>query len=276
MEKYINKYLNILKAEKKSKATLRTTRIEIARFIREVGIDADTDLIAEYYEELSPQTINKKNVILRGFFGFLKNEGVIEENVFERIKSPRRRVRIPQYLETDEYLKVKNAIRSLPDDFPNALISGIFGVLYAGLRFAEILSLTINDVDLNFRQLKVTGKRDKQRMVEIGQFTTDMLTKWFKYRNCHRKELFIHHYGKPLKAKALRNLITKTTVEILGRKVTAHCFRHSYCTHLVRESGRIDIVKELAGHERIETTLIYTHLLSEDRRKIINTSQTLS
>ena len=276
MEKYINQYLNLLKTERKSSETLRTTRLEIEKFIREIGMVIDTDIISEYMEELSPQTVNKKLVLLRGFFRFLKKRGIVKENVFEGIRSPRRRRTIPKYLEEDEFLKIKNAIRSLPDSYENALISGIFGALYSGLRFAEILNLSKDAVDLKNRIVKVNGKGDKDRILNLGQFSWEMFDRWLQFRNGTGNHMFTLKDGNNISNKGLRYLISKVTKHILGKSRTPHEFRHSVATMLMRESGRLDVIKEYLGHESIDTTMIYTHLADKDMRAIINNSQALS
>ena len=276
MEKYINQYLNLLKTERKSPETLRTTKLEIEKFIREIGMVIDTNIISEYMEKLSPQTVNKKLVLLRGFFRFLKEREIVTENVFESIRSPRRRRTIPKYLEEDEFLKVKNAIRSLADSYENALISGIFGALFAGLRFAEILNLSKDAVDLKNRIVKVNGKGNKDRMLNLGQFSWEMFNRWLQFRDWGGDRMFTLKDGNNISTKGLRYLIGKVTKHILGKSRNPHEFRHSVATMLMRESGRLDVVKEYLGHESIETTMIYTHLCQKDMRVIINNSQALS
>jgi site-specific recombinase XerD len=131
-------------------------------------------------------------------------------------------------------------------------------------------------VDLKNRLIKLNGKGDKDRIINIGQFSYDMFNRWLRFRNGNNGKMFTLRDGGGLSSKELRDLVSRVTKRILGKSRTPHEFRHSVATMLMRESGRIDVIKEYLGHATIETTLIYTHLADEDMRRVIGSSQALS
>jgi integrase/recombinase XerC len=278
--KMLTDYLETLKIENKSDNTIQNSRQEVTRFLKEAeNKNVDLKFIVNYMKGFSSSTVNKKSVLLRGYYNYLKRVGKIKRNPFDDFRSVKREETLPDYYETKEFLKIKNAIRSLPDDsFDNALASAIFGLLYSGFRFSEILNFPLRNLDMDNRILKVKGKGGKEARVVIGQFAYDMLKKWMHYRErFNGSALLVRDIsGQQISKRILRRIITDTTLKILGKKGKPHQFRHSTATHLLRECGRLDIVQDFLRHKDISTTRIYARLVEEDMRSAVGNSTILS
>jgi integrase/recombinase XerC len=276
----VQDYLETLKIENKSRLTILNARQEITRFL-EAAQDKEVDLkfITQYLKGYAPVTVNKKAVLLRGYYNYLKRIGKTKKNPFDDFHSPKREDTLPEFYETQEFIKIKNAIRSLSDDsFEDALTSAVFGLLYSGYRFSEMIDFPLKNLDMKNRIVKIKGKGKKEGRVVLGQFAFDMLKRWMRFREKIGGTVLLvrDSSGQPITEKILRRIITNTTLKILGEKGKPHKFRHSAATHLLRECKRLDIVQDFLRHKNITTTRIYTHLTDADMRDAIDNSNMLS
>jgi integrase/recombinase XerC len=139
-------------------------------------------------------------------------------------------------------------------------------LLYSsGLRLAELVSLTLDDVDLKDASLRVTGKGAKTRVVPIGRHAADALREWLKVRPQFLKQdersVFLSRRGHPISRRSVQARVDYWSKRSgVPGQVSPHTFRHSFATHLLESSGDLRAVQELLGHADIGTTQIYTHL----------------
>jgi site-specific recombinase XerD len=276
----LHDYLETLRIENKSELTIQNVRQEVTRFL-ETAKDKEVDLkfIINYLKGFASGTVNKKAVLIRGYYNYLKRVGKIKKNPFDDFHSPKREEILPEFYEAEEFIKIKNAIRSLPgDSFIEALTSAIFGLLYSGFRFSEILNFPLKNLDMKNRITKVKGKGKKEGRIILGQFAFDMLKRWMRFRErIEGSTLLVRDgSGQPLSKKILRRIIINTTFKIVGKKGNPHKFRHSVATHLLRNSKRLDIVQDFLRHKNIATTKIYCHLVDDDMREVVEGSAILS
>ncbi len=157
----------------------------------------------------------------------------------------------------------------------------IFDMLFSlGLRASELCEMKVQAIDLSLRQIKITGKGSKQRIVvlhnalirEIGHYLTYTRPKLLsKGEGTHTDLVFINYKGTPLTTRGLRVIINKLFKDA-GEfiHVHPHMLRHSFASTMLNHGADLRVVQELLGHEHLKTTQIYTHLTDEKIKKTYN------
>ena len=145
--------------------------------------------------------------------------------------------------------------------------AAIFELIYScGLRLAELVGIDLDDLDLEQRQLVVTGKGNKTRYLPIGSKAVSALRRWLRSRPQYSRQacesaLFLSKLGNRISPRnvqsRLNHLIER---QALGQHLSPHVLRHSFATHLLESSSDLRAVQELLGHANIATTQVYTHL----------------
>ena len=222
--------------------------------------------------EYSDTTRARKVASAKSFFGFLLEENVITKDPTESLSSPRVGRSLPDALSLDEV----EALLSAPsDDTPEAARDrAMLELLYAsGVRVGELVSLDLEDIDLEQSFVRCFGKGSKERMIPIHQQAEAALRTYLVEgrprlaKNGVGQALFLSQSGKRLSRQGfwliLKGLAGRAGIQ---RKVTPHTLRHSFATHLLRGGAPLRHVQELLGHASITTTQVYTHLTSEHVR----------
>ena len=241
----------------------------------------DYDFIKEYLmylynKKYKRNTIARKLSSLRSFYRYLFNNDVIDSNPFKYVKNPKKEKRLPKYVGVQDLETIFNT----PDT--NTSIGQrdklILELLYAtGMRVGELVKIKIGDIDFTKKEIRVLGKGNKQRICEFGEYALDAINMFIKngrekILNKYKKTsnyLIINGIGEVITTrgveKIIDNIIKKACLKI---KVTPHMLRHSFATHLLNEGCDILTVKELLGHESLESTQIYTHVSNERLRSV--------
>jgi len=213
---------------------------------------------------LGPRSIQRRLSAVRGFFRFLLvREKVVGSNPAADVRAPKAERRLPQTLDPDQM----GRLLQLPGDGPLvARDRAMMELLYSsGLRLAELIGLDVGDVDLNDGTVRVVGKGSKERIVPVGRYAREALSRWAVERAAVARPgttaLFVGRSGDRLGARAIQVRITYwARRQGLPMHVHPHLFRHSFASHLLESSGDLRGVQELLGHADISTTQIYTHL----------------
>lgn len=212
---------------------------------------------------LAPRSIQRRLAAVRNLFNFLIREGVAKSNPGVDITAPRAPKRLPETLDADQV----GRLLDIRLDHPLATRDrAIMELLYSsGLRLAELVGLSITDVDLAECTVRVEGKGAKTRVVPVGGKARDAIRDWLRVRPQFLKDdepaLFISRNGYKLSARNVQARVQRwARVLGLSQDVSPHTFRHSMATHLLESSGDLRAVQELLGHADISTTQIYTHL----------------
>jgi len=228
-------------------------------------------IIDEYYHylgniNLGINSIFRNLVALKMFYRFLLTEGFIKNDLTHFIEFPRLRKKLPQALnlkELDKLLSEEN-FKGLLGKRDQAIME----LLYAtGMRVTELISLRRNDIKLEHRLLKCTGKGNKERWIPFTDRAHNILNEYIQSirpRLIKKKDtnlLFLNNHGKPISRQGVFYLI-KNYAKISGikKKVTPHTFRHTLATHLIENGADLRSVQEMLGHSDISTTQIYTHV----------------
>jgi integrase/recombinase XerC len=223
---------------------------------------------------ISASSVHRKISCLRVFFRYLRKEGVISNDPLEKVVLPKQKKRLPQFVgekALNELLDNYN----FGDDFNGIRNRTIIEMLYlTGMRRSELTGLRNSDIDLHEATVKVTGKRNKQRIIPITRKFVLRLEEYIKSRNEFAgtksdEWFFITDKGNKLYDKYVYNtvrgyLAMVTTIE----KKSPHVLRHTFATHMLNRGADLNSIKEFLGHANLSATQIYTHNTFEKLRKI--------
>jgi integrase/recombinase XerC len=212
---------------------------------------------------LNPRSVQRRLSAARGFFNYLTRESVVASNPAVDIRAPKAARRLPGTLDVDQICQLLD----IPGNDALAVRDrAIMELFYSsGLRLAELVGLSITDIDLADRTVRVLGKGSKTRVVPVGRKACDAIRAWLRERaalaDIDETALFVGRNGTRLKARAVQLRIAMwARRKGLPSRVYPHLFRHSFATHLLESSKDLRGVQELLGHADISTTQVYTHL----------------
>lgn len=219
-------------------------------------------------------SVHRKISCLRVFFRFLRKEGLIKSDPLEKVVLPRRKKTLPVFVGEDELATLLDK-NDFGEDFHGIRNRTIIEMLYlTGMRRSELIGLKIHDVDLQEATVKVTGKRNKQRIIPLSKPFTLRLEEYLKLRNEDREAngmewFFITGKGNKLYDKFVYNIVKGylsmvTTIE----KRSPHILRHTFATHMLNHGADLNAIKEFLGHANLSATQVYTHNTFEKLKKI--------
>jgi integrase/recombinase XerC len=221
---------------------------------------------------VAPASLTRKVSTIRGFYKYLRAEGYLDTDPFYGVNGPRKPKRLPRFLSPEE---VGSLIAAADDtDAPGLRDRALMELLYAaGLRVSEIAGLSIGDVDLRDRTVRVRGKGNKER---IGMFGAPAEAANDRYLAAGRpalavraKEtaLFLNRSGGRLSARSVQTMVRRYAVKAgLPREAHPHLLRHSFATHLLDGGADLRVVQELLGHESPNTTQVYLAVTEARKR----------
>jgi len=228
-------------------------------FIKKPGESIDTEDIKQFIASLdkkSTATLALAISSLRFFY-----EKILQKNIFDNIEIPKKEKKLPNILTKEE---VKKLIEN-SDTFKSKLIMSL---LYSsGLRVSEVVSLKIQDINLDDRTGMVRqGKGKKDRMFILPEkLISDLKALSDKYPGYQ----YVFSKEKPLTTRNIQKIVNKTAKKAgFQKKITPHTLRHSFATHLLEAGTDIRYIQELLGHSNLNTTQIYTHVSTEELKKI--------
>jgi integrase/recombinase XerC len=216
---------------------------------------------------LSKKSLKLKISAIKSMFRFCIKKEILERNPASLIPAPKTDKKLPSFL-------LKNEIESLFKSFnPNEAVGSrnlaLAELLYSsGLRISEALNLNVSDINFVKKEVKVTGKGDKQRIVPVGEKALYAISNYIvKRAELHKngeRALFINSNGKRLGPVSAYRVINKAMTGITETtQKSPHTLRHSFATHLLDNGADIKSVSEMLGHESLSTTQIYTHVSIE-------------
>ena len=240
---------------------------------KRIGTEALTAFVLDLHERgYSDKTKTRKVASTKAFFGFLLEEGVVDKNPMEDFSSPGTGESLPETLSVEEVEALLSVGKA---DTPMSLRDrAIIEVMYAtGVRVSELVSLDIDDVDLDESFVRCMGKGSKERIIPLHDEAVGTVREYLDdgrpslAGDAAGRALFVSRKGGRLTRQALW-LILKGRAQAAGieRKITPHTLRHSFATHLLIGGAPLRHVQELLGHASITTTQVYTHLTSEHVR----------
>jgi integrase/recombinase XerC len=219
-------------------------------------------------------SVHRKISCLRVFYRYLRKEGVIKSDPLEKVVLPKRKKSLPVFIEEEALTQLLDNF-SFGDGFTGIKNRTIIELIYlTGMRRSELIGLRDNDLDLSEGTVKVTGKRNKQRIIPLVKPFIKRLEEYVKVRNeSIRTEnngwFFITDKGNKLYDKYVYNTVNSylamvTTIE----KKSPHVLRHTFATHMLNRGADLNSIKELLGHANLSATQIYTHNTFEKLKKV--------
>ena len=216
---------------------------------------------------LKPTTIKRRVSCIKNFYIFIQTEG-IKNNIVSNILTPKSERYLPEYLSIEEVDKLLNSF-NLNDD-TELRNKAIIDTMYScGLRVSEVISLEIKNVNVDEKIIKVIGKNAKEREIPIRKEALNSITNYYNFirkniKKGDKKILFVNADGKKLSRQYLWKVIKEKVKECgINKNIHPHTLRHSFATHLLSRGADLNSVKNMLGHENIETTQIYTHVAEE-------------
>lgn len=285
--KYIDKYLEYLKIERKySDKTILSYKDDLIEYNEFLGnnftniLNIDMNIVNNYMKYLYERKITKSSISrklssIRGLYNYLVREEIIKENYFNKIQNPKRELYLPKFLKDEELDKIFNVCNfNNPTEERDTLI---IELLYAtGVRVSELVNIKIKDINREEKLIKVLGKGNKERIVIYNNHTKKALDTYLKdgYNYFNKKSseyLILNKNGNKLSERYIREIINKKVSQAsLDIKISPHTLRHTFATDILENGMDLMTVKELLGHESLNTTSIYTHITNEQIKKTYN------
>ena len=284
---FIDTFLKYLRFERNySEKTIVSYRIDLEEFedyLKKVDaeknvVTADADLVRSWMVYLmekgrSVATVNRKLSSLRSFYRFLLRRRVVDLDPMLKVVGPKKQKTLPSFLRVQEMDRLLDEC-SVNEGFEGVRDRLILEMFYAtGIRLSELIGLSDADVDLSAKLLKVTGKRNKQRLIPFGEELWMDLLGYIKLRNETLPDrddaLFVRKDGKRMYPELVYKIVRRNLSKVATlKKRSPHVLRHTFATAMLNGSAELQAVKELLGHESLATTEIYTHTTFEELKKV--------
>lgn len=225
-------------------------------------------------EGVSPRSVNRKISSLKSYYKYLLKEGFVANNPLQRVSTVKSSKKLPAYINQDEI----NGLLDLPasgEGFQSIRNKLIVELLYGtGMRRSELINLTDNSVDFERELLKVSGKRNKERIIPLSDKLLDHIRDYMlmKVKTFDKPAPFIIVTDKGEKAYP-NFILRKVKQELSSIKSTRknpHILRHSFATHMLNNGADLNTIKELLGHANLSATQVYTHNTISQLKTIYN------
>lgn len=287
--KSLEGFLNYIEYERRySPLTIGAYRVDLSQFLQFIALDYDIDkesLITDQMirswlahlmdEGLSPKSVNRKISSIKSYFRYLLRQGMVKNNPSALIQGPKQKKRLPVFVEERkmEMLIHQQVDEESFEDVRNRLIMELF--YSTGIRRAELIGLAMINVDLESKHIKVLGKRNKERIIPIGEYLISVFFSYFKLRDRMAVEeesrawVFLTEKGKKMYPKLVYRIVNSYLSSISTQdKKSPHVLRHTFATHMLNNGADLNAVKEILGHASLAATQIYTHNTIDKLKKV--------
>ena len=238
----------------------------------------DADIIRRWMESMMDKgnnaaSVNRRLSALRSFFRFALSRKLVESDPAHLIKGPKKGKRLPQFVRENEMDALLDK-QTWGTDFTCVRARIIIMVFYeTGIRVSELCGLNDQDVSLVNQELKVTGKRDKQRVIPFGEELADGLKEYIRLREATVERqcdaLFVTKKGARITIHQVYKIVREQLQRVCNlKKRSPHVLRHTFATAMLNHNANLESVKKLLGHARLSTTEIYTHTTFEQLKKV--------
>ena len=277
---YINSFLDYITNERTySYHTIRSYKNDLKNFSEFLNkydcklniVNIDRSAIQFYIQSISKKkltgkTLQRKVSTIKSLYRFLSDREIIDYNISELIELPKADKKLPNLLSQKEIDK----LMQLPD--LNTLVGlrdkSILEILYStGLRISELISIKLDDINIDNKVIKVFGKGSKERYVLLGKEALNSLRDYLNNIDTKSENsIFLYpavngNVDKHISQRTMFNIIKKYLIMISNNeKLSPHSLRHSFATHLLDNGADLLAVKDLLGHEDLSSTQIYTHV----------------
>lgn len=261
----LNEFATFFQAENAGTGIGKASKIDIRNFLVHLSSTS-----------ISERTINRKLSSLKSYYKYLMKIGEIESSPAVGLKTLKQYNKVQVPFSEAEMLHLFDRDEVFPDDFVGIRDKLMMEMFYqTGMRRSELIQLKPEDVDFAQKQLKVLGKRNKERIIPLSEELLENIKHYLEFRNRifidGEKNLFLTEKGKAFYDKLVYNLVNNYLSNISTKqKKSPHMLRHSFATHLLNRGADLNAVKELLGHSNLAATQIYTHGSIDQLKKVFN------
>jgi integrase/recombinase XerC len=212
---------------------------------------------------VNSRSVARKISALKSFYKHALRESWVTVSPMAKIQSPRISKRLPVFVEDKPITKLMEDV-DFGSDFEGKQEKLIIAVFYAtGIRLSELIQLKETDLNLHKSQIKVLGKRKKERIIPITPEVKSMIEDFILVKsqeNIHTETLFCTLKSKTLNPRKVYEIVKRNLSLVSTQdKRSPHVLRHTYATHLLNEGADLNAIKELLGHANLSATQVYTH-----------------
>jgi len=273
-------FINYIRFEKRySNNTVIAYKKDINQFceyiVNEYQISSDSQIshhmVRSWIANLADNKVNSRSIkrkisALRSYFRFLIIENIIIKNPLLKLSIPKSKKRLPEFLSEDKMDYLLDGLE-FNHDFSGVRDKLILEIFYhTGMRLSELVGLTDNSFDFYNQQIKIKGKRNKERIVPFTKSLENSINNYLIIRKKvilieeQNQAFFVTEKGEKIYTKLVYRIVHSnlSKVSTLNKK-SPHILRHTFATHMLNNGADINAIKELLGHSTLAATQIYTH-----------------
>jgi integrase/recombinase XerC len=268
-EKYIdterNYSANTLRAYKRDLTEFGDFIVESYNDAQDLNNISDSDIrrfIGLLNKKNSKSTIERKLASLRAFFEFLQKENIVTANPAKLIPSPKREKKLPVFLSVDEIFRLID--QDLSEGVTGLRNKAILELMYSsGIRVGELVNLTLDNLNIEKRELKLLGKGSKERIVPVGKKAIQSVLEYLEKRQVLKPKtdkVFLNNRGAKISERSIGRIVKKfAQAACLSKNISPHALRHSFATHLLGSGADLRAIQDMLGHSSLSVTQKYTH-----------------
>lgn len=243
-----------------------------------VPADISTDDVREWVislmdEGATPSTVCRKLSTLRSFYKYLLKKGEVRVDPTRKVVSPKKKKTLPAFVRESEMDRLLDE-EEFPEDFAGSRDRLIIQIFYStGMRLAELVGLNDVDVDFSSSLIKVTGKRNKQRLIPFAQELKNAMQSYMDVRGRDIPRVsdafIVKENGERISRRLVYTIVKRNLSKVVTlKKKSPHVLRHTFATTMLNNQAQLGAVKELLGHSSLSATEVYTHTTFEELKKV--------
>ena len=239
----------------------------------------DSDIIRDWMESMMDKgdmasTVNNRLSAVRSFFRFALSRGLVDRDPSHVVKGPKKQKPLPYFVREADMNRLIDFPQMWGESYKDVRARTIIILFYeTGMRLAELTALNDQDIDFVSHQLKVTGKRNKQRIIPFGQELEQTLRRYMALRDEQPvrdgRALIQNDKGERMSRFQVERVVNTCLSRVTTQKKRSpHVLRHSFATAMLNNGAGLESVQKLLGHESVATTEVYTHTTFEQLKKV--------
>lgn len=250
----------------------------------DVGLQSPSEVVVDVVREwmihlmnlgYATTSVNRKLSSLRSYYKYLLRRGEVKVDPLRKITGPKNKKNLPVFVKESEMNRLLDD-EDFGEGFEGCRDHLVIAMFYAtGMRLSELIGLDDGDVDFAASVIKVTGKRNNQRLIPFGEELRVEMETYVKQRDesvpVRSDAFFVRKTGERLYPNIVRKIVMRNLSKVVTvKKRSPHVLRHTFATSMLNHEAELGAIKELLGHESLATTEIYTHTTFEELKKVYN------